>query len=321
MSDPLSLARTCDEFRRGSSRRGFVQAGMLGATGLSLTGLLRDAAAAPKTPNGAASKSENNVLLLWMRGGPSHIDMWDPKPDAPVEFRGEFGTIDTNVPGIQLTDMLPNSAKVMDKWSIVRSLQPHRRGPLHRRPDLLHRLPAGRERPMRTCIPAAARSWPSNWAKLKPELPAYVMIPEHGARHRLGLPGRGAQAVRNAGRPGRTPARSRCRTSRSPTGLSVERLGDRRNLLDGLRPACGARSTPRGQMEALDRFGQQAWDMLSFARGPAGVRSRCRTAGAARAIRLHAGVRSRRRRIAAALRTGASGCCWPGGWSRRACGW
>ena len=49
--------------------------------------------------------------MLWMRGGPSHIDMWDPKPNAPAEYRGEFGTMNTSVPGIQLTDMLPKSAK------------------------------------------------------------------------------------------------------------------------------------------------------------------------------------------------------------------
>jgi hypothetical protein len=49
-----------------------------------------------------------------MRGGPSHIDMWDPKPDAPEEFRGEFETIRTKVPGIQLTDMLPKTAACMD---------------------------------------------------------------------------------------------------------------------------------------------------------------------------------------------------------------
>src|SRR5437870_485838 len=119
MSNSFSLQRTCPEFRR-LSRRGLVHAGVLGTAGLSLGGLLR--ANAADAPSGAAGKSDKSVILLWMRGGPSHIDMWDPKPDAPAEFRGEFGTIGTNVPGIQLTDMLPMSAAMMDKWSIVRSL-------------------------------------------------------------------------------------------------------------------------------------------------------------------------------------------------------
>ena len=82
-----------------------------------------------------------SVIILWMRGGPSHIDMWDPKPDAPVEYRGEFGVINTNVPGILLSDMLPRCGRIMDKWSIIRSLHHQRRRPLLRRPDLLHRLP------------------------------------------------------------------------------------------------------------------------------------------------------------------------------------
>ena len=57
-----------------------------------------------------------------MRGGPSHIDMWDPKPDAPAEYRGEFGSIRTAVEGIRLSAMLPMCAQRMDDWSIVRSL-------------------------------------------------------------------------------------------------------------------------------------------------------------------------------------------------------
>jgi phosphodiesterase/alkaline phosphatase D-like protein len=93
MSDPLSLRRTCPQFRAQSrlNRRGFVHAGVLGTAGLSLAQLLRtDAIAAPATAPGRATgdKRANSVILLWMRGGPSHIDMWDPKPDAPAEFRG-----------------------------------------------------------------------------------------------------------------------------------------------------------------------------------------------------------------------------------------
>ena len=95
------------------------KAGVLGAAGLSLPSLLRAEARA----NSVASSSRRpSVIILWMRGGPSHIDMWDPKPDAPVEYRGEFGVRPTNVPGITLTDMLPMCGRIMDKWSIVRSL-------------------------------------------------------------------------------------------------------------------------------------------------------------------------------------------------------
>src|SRR5262245_15492790 len=109
----------CPDFRRSLSlsRRGFLQAS---AAGLGLAALLRhEATAAPAPAKGGRRPS---VIILWMRGGPSHIDMWDPKPAAPAEYRGEFGTKPTSVPGIQLTDMLPMCGKVMKKWSIVRSL-------------------------------------------------------------------------------------------------------------------------------------------------------------------------------------------------------
>src|SRR5579863_4086359 len=90
----------CADFKRNlrMNRRGFMQAGVLGAGGLSLAGLLRSESRA------AAGSRPNSVILLWMRGGPSHIDMWDPKPEAPVEYRGEFGTMSTKVPGIILSD-------------------------------------------------------------------------------------------------------------------------------------------------------------------------------------------------------------------------
>src|SRR5688572_9809923 len=109
----------CQDLHRsvGVDRRAFVKAGVLGTAGLSLAELLRGEARAD-----APASRPNNVIILWMRGGPSHIDMWDPKPDAPEEYRGEFGVIRSNVPGILLSDMLPRSARCMDKWSIIRSL-------------------------------------------------------------------------------------------------------------------------------------------------------------------------------------------------------
>ncbi len=97
----------CTDCRRTfqPGRRSFLRAGVLGATGLSLADLLRLEAQAASS--GTSSARQPFVIILWMRGGPSHIDMWDPKPDAPVEYRGEFGASPTRVPGITLSDMLP----------------------------------------------------------------------------------------------------------------------------------------------------------------------------------------------------------------------
>src|ERR1041385_3868487 len=104
MAPQAHTPQGCSEFRQSlrHSRRDFVKAGMLGTAGLTLTDLLRTEACA--AANNEAQTRQPSVIILWMRGGPSHIDMWDPKPDAPVEYRGEFGTANTNVTGIQLGD-------------------------------------------------------------------------------------------------------------------------------------------------------------------------------------------------------------------------
>ena len=100
------------------NRRWFLQAGLGGLAGLSTADLLRLQA---KTGSGG-DQNEKSVILFWLSGGPSHIDMWDPKPDATSQVRGPFGTIPTNVPGIRISDQLPRQAAVMDKISILRSV-------------------------------------------------------------------------------------------------------------------------------------------------------------------------------------------------------
>lgn len=96
------------------SRRWFLQAGMAGVAGLAaLPGLAAEA----KPP-----KDRKSVILIWLSGGPSHLDMWDPKPDAPSEIRGPFGSIATKLPGVRLCEHLPLQASIADKLSIVRSV-------------------------------------------------------------------------------------------------------------------------------------------------------------------------------------------------------
>src|SRR5262249_39410522 len=98
------------------SRRRFLQIGGLSALGLMLPDLLRARA--------AGNRTATNCILLWMQGGPSHIDTFDPKPDAPAEIRGEFGVIDTCVRGVKVSEQLPRLAKQLDKFSILRGGNP-----------------------------------------------------------------------------------------------------------------------------------------------------------------------------------------------------
>src|SRR5262245_15977024 len=109
-----SAQRFCD----GISRRSFLQIGAFGA-GLTLADMLRSRAAA-----GAASPSSKAAIMVYLPGGPSHMDMYDLKPEAPAEFRGEFKPIATNVAGVQICEHFPRQARMWDKLAVIRSVQP-----------------------------------------------------------------------------------------------------------------------------------------------------------------------------------------------------
>ncbi len=111
----LDASRTVS-FCDGSSRREFLHAGALSMLGLTLPGFLRAREAA------SAPGSDVNCIMLFLLGGPSHIDTWDPKPDAPAEVRGPFKPIATNAPGIRITEIFPRLAPNMDKVSLIRSV-------------------------------------------------------------------------------------------------------------------------------------------------------------------------------------------------------
>lgn len=100
-----------------TTRRGFLKVGGLAVGGLTLPNFLRMKAMAGQI----GPTAKKSVILIWQAGGPSHIDMYDLKPDAPAEFRGEFKPIATNVSGIQIGEHLPYQSKMMDKMAIVRS--------------------------------------------------------------------------------------------------------------------------------------------------------------------------------------------------------
>ncbi|WP_435021798.1 DUF1501 domain-containing protein [Tundrisphaera sp. TA3] len=104
----------------GFHRRDALRAGVAGLLGLSLPDALRAEARAASRPRG--KKPATGVIQIWLAGGPATIDMWDPKPDAPEEIRGEFRPIATAAPGISVGEHLPGMAKVMDRCSLVRSL-------------------------------------------------------------------------------------------------------------------------------------------------------------------------------------------------------
>src|SRR5262245_50872550 len=106
--------KLCD----GITRRELLRVGGLALGGLTIADVLRLRAGA--TPGTGRGKS---VIMIWLRGGPSHIDSYDMKPQAPAEIRGEFRPIPTNVPGIQICEHMPRQARMMDKLAILRGIR------------------------------------------------------------------------------------------------------------------------------------------------------------------------------------------------------
>src|SRR6266496_2395614 len=107
--------RYCD----GIDRRSFLQLGVAGMASVGLAGINQARASSPATNGNTRNTS---VILIWLDGGPSHMDLYDLKPDAPAEYRGIWKPIRTRVPGFDIGELFPKQARVTDKFSIVRSL-------------------------------------------------------------------------------------------------------------------------------------------------------------------------------------------------------
>ncbi len=117
----LNLLPRTERNCEGASRRHFLQIGALGGLGLSLPTLL---AARRASAAGPAPSDDVNCILIWTQGGTSHHDTFDPKPNAPVSIRGEFGVIDTAVPGVQFTEIVPNMARELHRFAVLRGWNP-----------------------------------------------------------------------------------------------------------------------------------------------------------------------------------------------------
>src|SRR3954465_7321088 len=125
LSIPGQPGATCD----GVSRRELLRVGGAGLLGLRLPNLLPLPAMGAGAGAGALDAAKRtgfgtakNFIFVFLQGGPSHLDIWDPKPDAPDNVRGDFAAIDSKVPGIKVTEVMPNLAKITDKTTLIRSV-------------------------------------------------------------------------------------------------------------------------------------------------------------------------------------------------------
>jgi uncharacterized protein (DUF1501 family) len=165
-------------FCDGLTRRDFLHAGALSVLGLSLPQYLGQRAA------GAARDRDVNCIMLFLVGGPSHIDTWDPKPDAPAEVRGPFQPISTSIPGLQISEIFPRMARHADKFSLIRSVY-HTATAVH---DTGHQMmqtgrlfQGGIEHPHVGCVLGYVRGQ-------RGEVPAHVLLPRPIGRTGGNLP-------------------------------------------------------------------------------------------------------------------------------------
>src|SRR4051794_24844518 len=123
LSIPGQPGATCD----GVSRRELLRVGGARLLGLSLANLLQLEAMGAGAGAGALDAAKRtgfgtakNFIFVFLQGGPSHLDIWDPKPDAPDNIRGDFKVIPTKIPGVGVSEVMPNLAKVLDKTTLIR---------------------------------------------------------------------------------------------------------------------------------------------------------------------------------------------------------
>jgi hypothetical protein len=125
----LTIRSTLTQSRKTLTRRDLLTIGSIGSLGLGLPDFLRQKAQAESTSRGKRGLgTAENIILLYLQGSPSHIDTWDPKPDAPTEIRGEFKPIPTQASGMMLTEVLPKLARVANRFSLIRSIAVKPRG-------------------------------------------------------------------------------------------------------------------------------------------------------------------------------------------------
>lgn len=244
-------------------RRGLLKAGMLGGLGLCLGDVLRLQARAADSR--LRERRGTSVIILHMRGGPSQLETFDMKPDAPAEIRGEFSPIATNVPGIQICELMPQTARVMDKFSVVRSLRhPPEYGDVsHSRGDqvVFTGYPPG-PNAEDNAHPSMGSVVARQLQHLDPQLPAYVMVPRMIPGTGSAYLGRSFQAFETVADPASKGGKFEVPNLAPPRGVSLDHLTDRRRLL-GAFDRLRAEVDHSGTFEAMDQYQRQAWEIVT----------------------------------------------------------
>ena len=247
----------------GISRRSFVQAGVAGMAAVGLPQLLRAKAASAAMGH---ARKDTAVILLWLDGGPGHLDMYDMKPEAPVEYRGLWNPIRTNVPGFEISELFPRQAKMAERFSIIRSLHHDTGDHFTGGHYMLTSRGGASGADMSGKYPSICSIASKVCGPRQPGMPAHVAVPVAAS---IGLrPGYfGANYLGLAHNPFETNGDPnspdfKVENIQLANDLSINRLEDRRGLLtrfDRLRREMDT----SGAMETMDRFDRSAFDMVA----------------------------------------------------------
>ena len=238
-------------------RRGFLSVGAVGALGISLADVLRMEHAKADIKNYASREgTAKSIIYIYLPGGAPHQETFDPKPFAPVEYRGPLGSIETSIPGLRLGEMLPHSAKIVDKLAICRSMThceaAHERG--------THNMFTGYR-------PSPALQYPSMGSVVSHEygprnnLPPYVCIPNQPNE----FAGTGYLSSSYAGFSlGSDPADKNFRVKDLglPGGVDGTRFEKRRRMLDVVNGYFREKEKS-DSLDALDTFYDRAYSLIS----------------------------------------------------------
>src|SRR5207253_766983 len=248
----------------GMSRRHFLTLGVSGMASLGSPSLLRarEQSARPGVPT-----RKTSVILLWLDGGPSHMDLYDMKPDAPAEYRGIWRPIRTRVPGFDISPLFPKQARITNLFSMVRSLH-HDTGDHfaggHRMLTTKDMGVSGANNGQR--FPGIGAVVSRELGPRRPGMPAYAGVP-HADRiginpddfggHMLGAQKNPFQPGGDPNSPGYT-----VQNLNLAQGLSLDRLGDRRSLNRHFDTILRSLESDRSA-QAMDRFSREAFDFVT----------------------------------------------------------
>jgi hypothetical protein len=267
-------SKLCD----GIARRDFLRVGGLAMGGLTLPDLLKAEAEA------RTGRQYKSIIMVYLCGAPPHQDMWDLKMDAPLEIRGPYKPISTNVPGIQISEHAPRLAKMMDKWTAIRSLYGSPNGAHDSFICYTGRPPppnGGGAPTGRLSDPPSIGAVVSHLkGQADPAVPAFVGLAPKAGHPPYGSPGHPGYLGNTHG--AFRPNGAGVEDLKLNTNISVARLDDRRSLLQGF-DRFRRELDSSGLVESMDGFNQQAFNVLTSSkllaaldleREPAAVRER-----------------------------------------------